>query len=149
MKLESSCSDILPAPSTHRSSSLLNETADTRLKTLTKTCFGKESRAAVWGLEETCECFKDIQFTQMLRHSSPLTSRPSCSLVGVWVADFHILYQFPGEERTETFRMQLIIQTKREVMRLVLSVWLFFFLPLGQRSSFTSHCLITYLLALN
>lgn len=65
--MESSCNYSTMHPSSNRESSLQNATADIRLKMLSHV-FEKKSRAAVWRLEEPCECIREIQCTHSVIH---------------------------------------------------------------------------------
>lgn len=111
------------------------------LKTVTKSCFFffKESRAAVWGLVEQCECIRDSQLTNTETQTRSLTLKPSCSRVGVWVADFHTPSQLPGEEKQRGFTYDWcrITQTQRGHATGLASV-VECFLSQGQCSTFTS-----------
>lgn len=65
--MESSYNYSTMHPPSNRESSLQNATADIRLKMLSHV-FEKKSRAAVWRLEEPCECIREIQCTHSVIH---------------------------------------------------------------------------------
>lgn len=108
------CSSVLPP-----------ETADVRLQTLTRLCFFKDSRTAVWGLEEWCECIRELQLSHIFfsffhtdTHIQQLAHFETFLLAGFFRFPYSVSVSW-GRETVQIWLVQHCWDTNKKVMQLV------------------------------